>query len=57
MRKFIVAATIAAMTAPAFAGSPNDIVAVPEMGAGAGVAAVALLIGVAAIIREKSKRK
>ncbi len=30
---------------------------VPEMSAGAGVAAIALLVGVAAIIRERSKRK
>lgn len=30
---------------------------VPEMDAGAGVAAIALLVGVAAIIRERSKRK
>jgi hypothetical protein len=30
---------------------------VPEMSAGAGVAAIALLVGVAAIIRERTKRK
>ena len=30
---------------------------VPEMNVGAGVAAIALLVGVAAIIREKTKRK
>jgi len=30
---------------------------VPEMSAGAGVAAIALLAGVAAIIRERTKRK
>ena len=56
MKKLITLAALAAMTAPAFAGN-NDIVAVPEMSVGAGVAAVALLAGVAAIIREKSKRK
>ncbi len=31
--------------------------AVPEMSAGAGVGAIALLVGVAAIIRERTKRK
>ena len=54
MKKFITAAAFAAMTTSAFAGNGT---AVPEMSAGAGVAAIALLAGVAAIIREKSKRK
>lgn len=53
MKKYIVAAALAAMTTPAFAGT----LGVPEMSAGAGVAAIALLAGVAAIIREKTKRK
>ncbi len=35
----------------------NPCYEVPEMSAGAGVAAIALLVGVAAIIRERSKRK
>jgi hypothetical protein len=35
----------------------NPCIDVPEMSAGAGVAAIALLVGVAAIIRERSKRK
>ncbi|NNE39382.1 MAG: hypothetical protein HKN14_00525 [Marinicaulis sp.] len=39
---------------PALALTPVDV---PEMEIGAGVAAVALVVGVVAIIREKSKRK
>ncbi len=35
----------------------NPCYEVPEMSAGAGVAAIALLVGVAAIIRERNKRK
>jgi len=55
MKKIIFATALIAMTSSAFAGNfPNGV---PEMDAGAGVAAIALLIGVAAIIREKSKRK
>ena len=42
------------MTSPAFAGTGTTV---PEMDAGAGVAAMALLIGIATITREKSKRK
>ncbi len=57
MKKIITMVAFAAMTAPALAGNPNDLIDVPEMSAGAGVAAIALLIGVAAIVREKSKRK
>ena len=53
MKKFITAAALIAMTSPALAGTAE----VPEMNAGAGVAAIALLAGVAAIIREKTKRK
>jgi len=41
------------MASPAFAGTAKSV---PEMDAGAGVAAIALLIGVAAIIREKMKK-
>ncbi|MHA7871884.1 MAG: hypothetical protein ACX939_06000 [Hyphococcus sp.] len=51
MKKYIYTAALIAMTTPALAGRP-----VPEMSAGAGVAAIALLIGAAAIIREKMKR-
>ncbi len=54
MTKYILAGALAFMSTAAMAG---QAVKVPEMGAGAGVAAVALLIGVAAIIRERSKRK
>lgn len=55
MKKYVYAAAMFAMTAPAFAG---DLQAprVPEMSAGAGVAAIALLVGAAAIIREKMKK-
>ncbi len=55
MTKFILAGAFALMSTAALAGEPW--VEVPEMSAGAGVAAVALLIGVGAIIRERSKRK
>ncbi|MBL4620669.1 MAG: hypothetical protein JKX88_11295 [Marinicaulis sp.] len=54
MKKIICAAALAAMTSPAFASVPIEV---PEMSAGAGVAAIALLVGAAAIIREKTKRK
>jgi hypothetical protein len=39
---------------PALATSPNSV---PEMDVGAGFAAIALLAGAAAIIRERSRRK
>jgi len=52
MKKFVYAAALAAMTTPALAG----VRAVPEMSAGAGVAAIALLVGAAAIIRERMKK-
>ena len=51
MKKYLFAAAMIAMTTPAMAGRP-----VPEMSAGAGVAAIALLIGAAAIIRERMKK-
>ncbi len=55
MKKYLLAGAIAIMSSPAFAnGSYMDV---PEMDAGAGLAAVAFLVGVAAIIRERSKRK
>lgn len=54
MKKIIYGAILVAMISPAFAGIQQQV---PEMSAGAGVAAIALLVGVAAIIREKTKRK
>ncbi len=53
MKKLCAFAFFAIMTAPAYAGVP---VAVPEMDAGAGIAAIALLAGVAAVVREKMKK-
>ncbi len=55
MTKYILAGVLAFMSTTAMASIPMH--EVPEMSAGAGVAAVALLVGVAAIIRERSKRK
>ncbi|NOX82875.1 MAG: hypothetical protein GXP06_07795 [Alphaproteobacteria bacterium] len=56
MTKYILAGALTLMSTAAMA-SDKLIPDVPEMSAGAGVAAVALLVGVAAIIRERSKRK
>ncbi len=53
MKRIFCAVTIAMTTSPAWAGTAT---AVPEMDAGAGIAAIALLAGVAAIIREKMKK-
>lgn len=53
MKKLLFTSLLLAAT-PAWATAP---VSVPEMDIGAGVAAIALLVGVAAIIREKSKRR
>lgn len=52
--KYLLLATLSLAVTPVWATAP---VSVPEMDVGAGVAAVALLVGVAAIIREKIKRK
>ncbi len=52
MKKYIYAAAMIATITPALAGRA----AVPEMSAGAGVAAIALLVGAAAIIRERMKK-
>ena len=52
MKKYICAAAMIVMTTPVLAGTK----AVPEMSAGAGVAAIALLVGAAAIIRERMKK-
>ncbi len=56
MTKYVLAGAMAMASTAAMAGV-DEWTRVPEMSAGAGVAAVALLIGVAAIIRERSKRK
>ena len=53
MKKYIYAAALVAMTSPVLASDPQ----VPEMSAGAGIGAIALLAGAAAIIRERMKRK
>ena len=55
MKRFILAGVLALTSTSAFAGDLAWVV--PEMNAGAGVAAIALLVGIAAIIREKSNRK
>lgn len=52
MRIFYTA--LFSLAATSAMASSNDV---PEMSAGAGVAAIALLAGVAAIIRERTKRK
>ncbi len=60
MNKYLLTGAVALMTSPAFAGNPDMYIPmqdVPEMSAGPAIAAIALLIGAAAIIREKSKRK
>ncbi|NNE39384.1 MAG: hypothetical protein HKN14_00535 [Marinicaulis sp.] len=53
MKKVVLSAVVALLSSPAWAGSAS---AVPEMSAGAGVAAIALLVGAAAIIRERRKK-
>lgn len=52
MKKFALAFAFAMMAAPAFAG----IERVPEVDVGAGVMALALIIGAGAIIREKFRK-
>jgi hypothetical protein len=54
MTKYYLAGALALISTSAMAG---QLKVVPEMSAGAGVAAIALLVGVAAIIRERTKRK
>ncbi|NNE39383.1 MAG: hypothetical protein HKN14_00530 [Marinicaulis sp.] len=54
MKKYVLTAAIALLSSPAWAADPIDV---PEMDAGVGFAAIALLVGAAAIIRERSKRK
>lgn len=53
MKRILIVAAAAMMTSPAFAGVT---VQVPEMDAGAGVAAIALLAGIGALLREKMKK-
>ncbi|GJL95043.1 MAG: hypothetical protein DHS20C05_14480 [Hyphococcus sp.] len=55
MKKFLLGASLVLLAAPASAAGLDP--QVPEMSAGPAVAAVALLVGAAAIIRERSKRK
>ena len=54
MKRILLIAAASLVASPAFAAVS---VQVPEMDAGAGVAAIALLAGAAAIIRERHKRK
>ena len=56
MKKFILASAIALISSPAWAGTGTQV-SVPEMDGGAAVAAIALLVGAAAIIRERRNRK
>lgn len=51
-RAFLTAAFVLAAS-PAMAGVTHRV---PEMDAGAGVAAIALLIGIGALVREKMKK-
>ncbi len=53
MKLIVVTALTALFASPALAG----VAQVPEMDVGAGVAAIALLAGAAAIVREKFFRK
>lgn len=53
MKRLILTAALALASAPAFASEP---VRVPEMDVGAGLAALALVAGLAAIIREKTRK-
>ncbi len=57
MKQLLLTASIALLSAPAMAGTALTAPNVPEMSAGPAIAAVALLAGAAAIMRERSKRK
>ena len=52
MSKIVSVVVLGFIATPAFASTA----AVPEMDMGAGAAAIALLAGIAAIIREKTKK-
>ncbi len=54
MKSFAALIALMAMTGAAYAGTAPQV---PEMDAGAGIAAIALAIGAAALIREKFFRK
>ena len=60
MKKLFLTMSVALVCSPALAGAPGmppPDMQVPEMDAGAAVAAIALLVGAAAIIRERRNRK
>ena len=54
MKYFVYTALFSVLGTSAMAAAPTRV---PEMDAGAGVAAIALLVGIAAVIRERTKRK
>jgi hypothetical protein len=57
MKRIFLTGVVALMAAPASpAFACNDCVRVPEMDASAGVAAIALLVGIGALMREKMKK-
>lgn len=53
MKNLILTAALALAASPVLASEPQIV---PEMDVGAGVAAIALLAGVVAIVREKMKK-
>lgn len=53
MKRLILTAALALASAPVFASEPYRV---PEMDVGAGLAAVAIIAGVVAIIREKTRK-
>ena len=53
MKKIALTSFFSLISAPAFAST----LPVPEMDAGAGVAALALVAGAVALLREKTRRK
>ncbi len=54
MRLTALVAGMVLLAQPAFATAPTSV---PEMDVGAGFAAIALLAGAAALIRERGRRK
>jgi len=54
MRSLVLAAALAVIASPVLAGNMRTV---PEMDGGAAIAAIALLVGAAAIIRERTRRK
>ncbi len=57
MNKYFLAGAVALMSSPVLAGDNVLPPIVPEMSAGPAIAAIALLVGAAAVIRERNKRK